>query len=276
MSVHDLEDLSPPPSVHSLRARFERNAQSQGGDAASSSATPRRATRDTWTAGETDTEADDALAGTNQNLCERPQRKSEEEAATRNSDTEAHSGATEAAQRNVRPTPPSKPTRIPSRTQSADDTKDALLAQPTTGAEESAEEGAGYASEASAPQAAQGRAAVMPCRQLDGAPGNAQSLTDMSAVERRYSACFLSVCTPGQNTANGASVAHVWRRSKLPDTELGAVWTSVGDSPNAETLTQKQFCTGLGMIDAKLRVTHNSNTPHARVPPPGLPPRPVT
>lgn len=69
----------------------------------------------------------------------------------------------------------------------------------------------------------------------------------------------------------------VWLRSRLPSTELAAVWQSVaGTDPACEGLTESQFTMGLRLIDAKLRRLQldPSASAEARMPPPALPSRP--
>lgn len=94
----------------------------------------------------------------------------------------------------------------------------------------------------------------------------------------RYLACFDAVVDPTSEppVVRPAAVRAVWTRSKLAAADLAEIWRSVsGGDAACAGLTQTQFVTGLGMIDAQLRVRRRAPAASAAAAPPQLPQRPV-
>lgn len=93
---------------------------------------------------------------------------------------------------------------------------------------------------------------------------------------QRYVACFAAIADAAlaPPRARPASVRSVWARTKLPDTELADVWQAVaGTDPACPGLTQAQFVSAMGMLDAKLRVAQRPAAQRGAAPP-QLPQRP--
>lgn len=93
----------------------------------------------------------------------------------------------------------------------------------------------------------------------------------------RYAACFHAIADPATEPllARPASVRDVWTRSKLPTTELAEIWQAVaGSDAECPGLSEAQFVSAMGMIDAKLRVGTRP-APRQAAAPPRLPQRPI-